>query len=58
MSEFECRCGELMLYDKKTHKITCPVCGGKKAGRMNGKSNRELRAEDEQERGRDEENDK
>ena len=59
MSEFTCRCGEMMI---RVHDVlTCPVCGGKHAAYMDGMSNtssrREQRCEDQRDAERENETD-
>jgi hypothetical protein len=39
MSEFTCRCGEIMTPGEP-----CPECGAKHAYRMDGRTNREIEA--------------
>ena len=57
MSEFMCFCGEMMLYDKERHQIVCPICNGTQPHTMDGKSNKELAAEEREEQEKDDEGD-
>jgi len=54
MSEFE-HCGTLMFRNKEG-KLECPICGSNRPSSMDGKSNAELRAEEEYENEEEEEN--